>query len=249
MAEFSASFRGSIDRTPIELSGSRGITEMLGNGIIEFPVPSESSAIMDEVVESRDEMLRQYQSELTQLFASPWDIYFADDEGTMAQLSEIGLISIEVQDDFTVEIVLGADMLFASGSAALGAGQETIQSVAAVINRAYQPGDIIIIEGHTDSVPVSASSRFADNWELSSARARTVLIALQNATGLPGEAFMPRGMSEYHPIGDNGTVEGRAENRRVVIFIQASVTSDTSRFMPQGGAQGQPQITDETAGQ
>jgi len=81
----------------------------------------------------------------------------------------------------------------------------------------------IRIEGHTDNIPLIGGSEYRDNWELSAARAQTVMRILQQFTGLPEEQFVVAGFGEYHPIADNSTPAGRELNRRVEVFINASI--------------------------
>ncbi|MCF7801480.1 MAG: flagellar motor protein MotB [Candidatus Marinimicrobia bacterium] len=82
----------------------------------------------------------------------------------------------------------------------------------------------IRVEGHTDNVPLIPGSKYRDNWELSAARAQTVMRLLQEYTGLPGAQFAVAGFGEHQPIASNGTPTGREMNRRVEIFINASLT-------------------------
>ena len=81
----------------------------------------------------------------------------------------------------------------------------------------------ISIEGHTDSRPIS-TTRFPSNWELSTARATSVLRYLIDHHGLSPSRLSAAGYADTHPIGDNATVEGSARNRRVEIVILSDVS-------------------------
>jgi len=81
----------------------------------------------------------------------------------------------------------------------------------------------IRIEGHTDATPLTRNASYRDNWELSAARAQSIMIKLQEQTGLPSSIFAVEGFGEFQPIGDNTTLEGRDLNRRVEIYIGASL--------------------------
>jgi len=81
----------------------------------------------------------------------------------------------------------------------------------------------IRIEGHTDNMPLTRNALYRDNWELSAARAQAIMIQLQERTGLPPSIFAIGGFGEFQPIGDNNTQAGREINRRVEIFIGASL--------------------------
>jgi chemotaxis protein MotB len=76
----------------------------------------------------------------------------------------------------------------------------------------------IVVEGHTDDVPIS-TSQFASNWELSTARASAVVRWLIGR-GLPERRFSAAGYADLHPLASNATAAGRARNRRVEVVLQ-----------------------------
>jgi chemotaxis protein MotB len=76
----------------------------------------------------------------------------------------------------------------------------------------------IVVEGHTDDVPIS-TSQYASNWELSTARATAVVRHLIDR-GVPMRRFGAAGYADLHPLTTNGTDAGRARNRRVEIVLQ-----------------------------
>src|SRR5690625_7301960 len=76
---------------------------------------------------------------------------------------------------------------------------------------------MITVEGHTDSVPIR-SARFPSNWELSGARAGSVVRYLE-ANGIHSERLRAVGYADTRPLGSNDTVQGRASNRRVELTI------------------------------
>ena len=76
------------------------------------------------------------------------------------------------------------------------------------------------VEGYTDDRPIR-TAQFPSNWELSSARAASV-VHLFVRDGIPPERLAMIGYGEFRPIGDNATLEGRNANRRVVLIILAS---------------------------
>ena len=78
---------------------------------------------------------------------------------------------------------------------------------------------LIKIEGHTDNVPITANIKFADNMDLSAARAISVWNYLTEKKGLDPSTIEASGRSEFDPIASNDTPEGRAKNRRVEIKI------------------------------
>ena len=79
----------------------------------------------------------------------------------------------------------------------------------------------ISIEGHTDDVPIGAelSRKYATNWELSAARACTIVRYLREKVGIDPAVLSATGYGEYQPIAPNESEEGRAKNRRIEIVL------------------------------
>lgn len=117
--------------------------------------------------------------------------------------------------------VFPSEVLFAPGSATLGAaGQAQVARVAQVIREVADeiPPEInwiLRVDGHTDKTPVSADSQFRDNWELSEARALSVVRYMVEAQGLPPERLAATGFGEYQPIDPGDSPEALAKNRRI----------------------------------
>jgi chemotaxis protein MotB len=114
---------------------------------------------------------------------------------------------------------LAEQIFFDSGRAALKKeGKEVLKKVADAL-KGYE-NKIIRVVGHTDNVPVAKSLQgtFPSNWELSVARATTVVRFLQEA-GIPPERMIPSGRGEYEPVAPNDTPEGRQKNRRIEIML------------------------------
>jgi chemotaxis protein MotB len=80
----------------------------------------------------------------------------------------------------------------------------------------------IRVEGHTDNVPVH-NSRFKSNWELSSARATTVVALLIERHGFDPSLVSAAAYSEYRPLASNDSAEGRAANRRIDLVVVGQV--------------------------
>ncbi|MBW4081606.1 flagellar motor protein MotB [Paenibacillus sp. S150] len=80
-------------------------------------------------------------------------------------------------------------------------------------------GATISIEGHTDNTPVSAGSRYNDNWELSGARALSVLRFFLDSGKLDPNTFQYAGYADTRPAASNSSAEGRQKNRRVEITV------------------------------
>ncbi len=111
-------------------------------------------------------------------------------------------------------------ILFDSGETALKKeGQKVLKSLGDVLNKF--PDKALMIEGHTDNVQISSrlKERYPTNWELSTARATSVVHFLQDQVGLPGEHLIAAGYSQYRPVASNEDPEGRAQNRRIQILL------------------------------
>lgn len=114
-----------------------------------------------------------------------------------------------------VKLVLTEGVLFASGKADLKEpAKKVLAPIAAELKKI--PNDVII-EGHTDNVPIK-KGKYPSNWELSMARAYTVLQFMQEQ-GLSAKHLAGIGYGENRPVGNNATVEGRARNRRIEISL------------------------------
>jgi chemotaxis protein MotB len=112
--------------------------------------------------------------------------------------------------------VLTDSLLFSSGSATLEAqGDPLLTEIAALLNVDHVHP--IAVEGNTDNVPISGT--FPSNWELSTARASSVVRFLI-AKGVDSQRLSATGYAEQHPIATNATPAGRALNRRVEIVLQ-----------------------------
>jgi len=124
--------------------------------------------------------------------------------------------SIDLVPDKAVRIVLTGDLLFEPGHAALS--QQAIDSLEKIAEVIQQTTNTVHIEGHTDDVPIFAG-RYANNWELSIARANAVANFLIEDMGMEPQQFVISGFSSYKPLAPNTTVQNRAANRRVEIVI------------------------------
>jgi chemotaxis protein MotB len=127
----------------------------------------------------------------------------------------------ELKGKLTVNVV--DNILFDSGQAALKpAGIRVLQQIGDILKSAVDKD--IQVEGHTDNVPIrgTLAQVYPSNWELSTARANTVLHFLQDKTDIPGERLSAVGYGEYRPIASNSSPEGRALNRRIQIVLTAT---------------------------
>ncbi len=161
------------------------------------------------------------------------DIYIKDLQGSIARKDSLNMalvmnlkgaignlddkdINIKV-DKGVVYVDISDKLLFKSGSYEVtDRAKEVLGKVARVLNA--QPEIEFQVEGHTDSLPIK-SNAIMDNWDLSVKRATTVVRILQDTYGLDPKRMTAAGRSQYVPLADNTTPEGRAANRRTRIVI------------------------------
>ncbi|MEZ5480334.1 MAG: DotU/TssL family secretion system protein [Thiolinea sp.] len=137
--------------------------------------------------------------------------------GFLAPEIRAGLVSIH-DDGRRIEI-RGDQGLFTSGSEALIPEREAlVDKIAdALASREYAHREYQVV-GHSDNVQMRTSSRFENNWVLSSARAKTISERLQARQ--PALVLRTEGVADSQPVGDNNTREGRARNRRVEVVLE-----------------------------
>ena len=124
--------------------------------------------------------------------------------------------SIDLVPDKAVRIVLTGDLLFAKARAKLTPSAiDSLEKIAIAIRDSM---DRIHVEGHTDNVPI-VGGQYANNWELSLARANAVALFLMEEMMIHPEQIVVSGYSSYKPVAQNDTEENRAKNRRVEIVI------------------------------
>jgi chemotaxis protein MotB len=124
----------------------------------------------------------------------------------------------ELKGKMTVK--LKDKILFSSGSAALGKdGKVALDAVADAFKDLK--GKTVVVGGFTDDVPIGKKGGYQDNWDLSSARATSVVRYLQSK-GVDPRMLGVAGYSEYRPLVPNDSVEGRSQNRRIEISLTAA---------------------------
>jgi chemotaxis protein MotB len=125
---------------------------------------------------------------------------------------------IEVDDK--LKVIFVDKILFDSGSVEINPGGKELLMIMAGSLEETEDQDIVV-EGHTDNVPLSAAlrKRFPSNWELSTARAAAVARFFHQEGGIQPQRLSARGYSFYRPVAANKTVEGRRQNRRIEIIL------------------------------
>lgn len=143
---------------------------------------------------SRDELASQLAGELA-------------DYKAKLELTERGLVITFLQE-----------ILFDSGKAEIKPEGVAVLSKVAQVVQNQAKGYPIVIQGHTDNVPIRVSG-WKSNWELSAARALAVLHTFEETEGVDPDRLAIMGYGEHKPVADNATTEGQRQNRRVEIVI------------------------------
>lgn len=159
-----------------------------------------------------EELLDEAENETEEMYNKVKD--YAEKNG----ISSVMDISITERG---IQIQLRDYILFESGTATLkNQSKVVLDKVSGLINSI---DNNILVEGHTDNVPIS-NSIYPSNWELSTARAVNVVKYFVEKNGVTPIRLSAAGYGEFHPIADNDTLENKAKNRRVNILITTSQT-------------------------
>ena len=122
------------------------------------------------------------------------------------------------QKNGKVYISLEEQLLFASGSWTVDTrGQEALSKLAKSLES--QEDINVLIEGHTDNVAFGGRGQIKDNWDLSVARATSIVRILTDNSSISEQRLTAAGRGEFMPIADNVTKEGRSANRRIEIIL------------------------------
>jgi chemotaxis protein MotB len=125
-------------------------------------------------------------------------------------------LSVEIKNG-KVYVSMSDKLLFKSGSSAVESkGKEALKLLGGVLDKNV---DIdILVEGHTDNVPIKTSV-YKDNWDLSVARATSIVRILATDYKIAPTRMTASGKGEYFPKAGNDSIEGRAKNRRTEIIL------------------------------
>lgn len=156
---------------------------------------------------------------------------------SMAAQSGLGAMQSRIQEQFAgaglgdsvnvslspgkLNIRLNDKILFDSGEAEFN--QQAARVMQPLLSTLADSNLQISVEGHTDNIPIS-TARFPSNWELSAARAISVVRFLQN-NGIAAQRLRAIGYADSQPLQPNDTAEGRSENRRVNLILTEAPTS------------------------
>lgn len=135
-------------------------------------------------------------------------------QAAFGELISVGDIRVHA-NELWIEVELSSGLLFPSGDALpLDSAFELIERIANILAPYDNP---IHVEGFTDNVPIR-SRAYPTNWELSAARAASV-VRMLNGGGIDAGRLAAVGYGEHRPVADNNTAMGRRANRRVVLLV------------------------------
>ncbi len=163
---------------------------------------SDTSTQGNTVIKSMDDLKKEIDKMIEEEAISDFAYTYIDNRGLIISMNNAILFepgSGEIRDEYQKAML-------------------SIAKIATSIN------NYIRVEGHTDNVPMN-SQQYPSNWELSSARAISVVRLFIEESGASPEKFLAVGYGEYKPIADNSTEEGRAKNRRIDILVLSDETN------------------------
>ncbi|MBU8976767.1 MULTISPECIES: flagellar motor protein MotD [unclassified Lysobacter] len=138
-------------------------------------------------------------------------------QDALSELVKQKLVTVRRSYNF-LEVEIQSDILFASGVAVPNPqAVDTVRRISAVLR---EEPNAMRVEGYTDNVPI-ATSQFPSNWELSSARAASIVHVMAQ-DGISPSRLAVVGYGEFQPVADNATPQGRNANRRVLLVILAN---------------------------
>jgi chemotaxis protein MotB len=211
-----------------------------GDALLLERVTPEAEVLYGESIQKQEQgpVLLDGQSDNSNIsqrhLGKPLDSLLVKLQSSLIDEIRSGDASLELSQDWLV-IELNSGLLFASGSAvAHNQAKDVVKKIEAII----APVDNYIrVRGYTDNETIR-NEIFRSNWELSVARATSILVELERL-GIQSARMAIEGYGQYSPFADNDTEAGRAENRKVVIalskygLVLESADEDTEQQLPE----------------
>lgn len=187
-----------------------GIDESTFNDFISYFQTSEGIMDQNAVVNDNTSTLREEWEKLKK---------FLEERGVSSQV-DIKKIPQGVK------VTLSDSLTFNSGSAKLLPKARTVlNEISGIFDEDIQG---VKVQGHTDNVPIAATSAYRSNWHLGAARAVSVVLFIRDKTILPPAKFEASSFGEYKPVATNSTPEGRRQNRRIEMYVHYKDNNDSS---------------------
>jgi len=206
----------SLSNSLLNLSTGDSILDSSGKSIITVDFVNPSNKNLPEqnekYIESAEEMVIDAQR---QIYEMEMDIAKEELREAVEQQGIGDKVEIIEEKDFII-VRLESELFFDSGRAEIRPeAYPVLEQMAEILKNMDNE---ILVSGHTDNVPIN-TPLFRSNWELSTARATTVVRYFTETLGLDPVKFTATGNGEFRPIADNSTPEGRQRNRRIEIMI------------------------------
>ena len=193
----------------------------LGNDLNMALAQAASEARKNLALEAVEKKLLAEEAARLAIEAKSLEQYKSDFFGRMRGLLE-GIEGVRIVGD---RFVFSSEILFPSGGAALSAvGKREIAKISTLLEEiaAQMPAGIdwiLQVDGHTDNQPLLAGSSFQSNWELSQARALSVVLLLVNEENMEPRRLSANGFGEFQPLNSENTRAARAQNRRIELKL------------------------------
>jgi len=193
----------------------------LGNDLNMALAQAASEARKNLALEAVEKKLLAEEAARLAVEAKSLEQYKSEFFGRMRGLLE-GIEGVRIVGD---RFVFSSEILFPSGGAALSAvGKREIAKISTLLEEiaAQMPAGIdwiLQVDGHTDNQPLLAGSSFQSNWELSQARALSVVLLLVNEENMEPRRLSANGFGEFQPLNSENTRAARAQNRRIELKL------------------------------
>ena len=225
LQEFGASFSGAVGINVVA-SGGDGVLDGSSSPTTTVPVGPQLEAAAQAALEREQQAEAARAAEDAELTAVESAIRAS------AESQGIGhALSFRREERGLVVSILTDDVLFDSGSALLRRDGIAVLDALAPTLRILP--NHLSVEGHTDDRPI-ATSTYPSNWELSTARAATVLRYLVDRQGFAPDRISASGYADRRPVASNETNEGRAQNRRVDLAVLTNEQTHSPQETPHG---------------
>ena len=213
--------QGLLEQSEVKDIDSQAQLENMGNRLNAALARVASEERKNRKLEEAERLRLQQERDRLASQAEELAKYRSEFFGRMREILA-GQDGVQIVGD---RFVFSSEVLFDPGQAELqSTGMVEIEQVATILKSVMNdiPDGVdwvLRVDGHTDNIPLSGTGEFRDNWELSQARALSVVRYMVNDLGMPADRMAANGFGEYQPISDENTAQARARNRRIEIKL------------------------------
>lgn len=213
--------QGLLEQSEVKDIDSQAQLENMGNRLNAALARVASEERKNRKLEEAERLRLQQERDRLASQAEELAKYRSEFFGRMREILA-GQDGVQIVGD---RFVFSSEVLFDPGQAELqSTGMVEIEQVATILKSVMNdiPDGVdwvLRVDGHTDNIPLSGTGEFRDNWELSQARALSVVRYMVDDLGMPADRMAANGFGEYQPISDENTAQARARNRRIEIKL------------------------------